>query len=70
MAALETKRFLRRETDQNDRRQERLTLTRAGARVFQDLTQAAQSYDDRLIDTLSAQDAETLKSCLRQIAGL
>lgn len=70
VAALEAKRYLRRETAQNDRRQERLTLTPAGQKVFQDLTQAAQRYDDGLVETLSPQDAQTLKTCLRAIAGL
>lgn len=67
VTALEDKRFLKRETDEEDRRFEKLTLTKAGQTVFNDLAQAATRYDQTMEDILGSDNVNALKSMLRQL---
>lgn len=67
VTALEDKRFLKRETDEEDRRFEKLTLTKAGQTVFDDLAQAATRYDQTMEDILGSDNMDTLKSMLCQL---
>lgn len=50
--ALEAKRFLKRETVENDKRSETLTLTKQGEVVLKELTSIAARYDQGLIEKL------------------
>lgn len=70
VAALEQKRYLRRHDDAEDRRQERLELTRTGSRVFVDLRQAAREFDSALVGQFSPAERDILKRCLVRIADL
>ena len=70
VAALEKKRYLQRQEDDEDRRQERLSLTKSGAAVFRDLRQAAWSFEQDLMSEFSDTEREVLKSCLTRMAGL
>ena len=70
VAALEEKRFLKREVLSTDRRHEALTLTRPGMRVFDDLSAAAQKFDSTLQAAFTPTERDVLQRCLRQIAGM
>lgn len=70
VAALEHKRFLKRAVVSQDRRQEALTLTRQGMRVFDDLSAAAQQFDAKLQVAFTDDERDVLQRCLRQIAGM
>lgn len=66
VAALEKRKWLMRRTDENDRRVERLTLTRSGVRVYGELAPLAVDYDRRLAVRLGA-DAEVLSALLGRV---
>ncbi|WP_299729440.1 MarR family transcriptional regulator [uncultured Tateyamaria sp.] len=68
--ALETKRFLRREQQVNDRRHESLSLTPTGQRVFEDLLKEARTYDKEVMSQFSDGDAAQIRKVLIQIAQL
>ena len=68
--ALETKRYLVRAPQEQDRRHETLSLTRQGQAVYSDLVQAAEDYDDALSAHFSTQEREVLQRCLEKIAKL
>jgi DNA-binding MarR family transcriptional regulator len=70
VAALEQKRFLSRDSEERDRRQEILSLTRHGQGVFQELFKAAQQFDAKLMRGFSADEQDILKRCLIRIADL
>lgn len=70
VAALEKKRYLKRSTNETDRRQEDLDLSVAGRQVFEDLLSAAARYDAQLSDNLTPQENVFLRDCLRKIAKL
>lgn len=70
VAALEGKRFLIRSEQAHDRRLEVLTLTKQGQAAYQDLSAEAARFDEQLAQPISPSDQETLRRCLRQIAGL
>ena len=70
VAALETKRFLKRSPVAEDRRHERLTLTPAGRAAYDTLLAEARAFDADLASRFSAQDMATLRKCLIRIAGL
>jgi len=70
VAALEQKRLLGREVLADDRRHERLSLTKSGERVFADLFEAAQSFDERLASKFSHEEQQVLRRCLTKIAAL
>ena len=68
--ALETKRYLVRAPQEQDRRHETLSLTRQGQAVYSDLVQAAEDYDAALSAHFSTQEREVLQRCLEKIAKL
>ena len=68
VAALEAKRYLARATDETDRRLERLTLTRAGQRVFADLASYAYEYDRALASIFTDEEQDILRRTLAKIA--
>ncbi len=70
VGALSAKRMLMRETVPTDRRNEILSLTRHGASVFADLSDAAQRYDAKLCAALTVEEVVVLRSTLRKLAGL
>ncbi|MFP7673936.1 MarR family winged helix-turn-helix transcriptional regulator [Marivita sp. S0852] len=70
VTALETRRFLSRERQAQDRRREVLSLTKSGQTVFQDLVVEAERYNTRLMQSFSKDDAETVRRVLLQIAGM
>ena len=70
VGALEKKRYLRRETDVQDRRAEALHLTRQGRAVYDDLCQSARRFDTAMTAQFTAQEDEILRRCLSQIANI
>lgn len=70
VAALELKRFLSREEMAHDRRHERLQLTPAGRSAFNEICDAAQTFDQRMTAPFSPEEVRILKACLAQIAAL
>ena len=70
VSALQTKRYLTREDVERDRRQQLLSLTQAGQRVFADLNGAAQSFDRAIAARLPEKDLAVLRRCLRVLAEL
>ena len=65
--ALETKRFLRRDVIETDKRSENLALTPRGERVLSELTQIAASYDKGLIDSLGQETYQSLLVALETL---
>ena len=59
VAALEKRRWLARESDEKDRRVERLTLTRAGEITYNELAPLALAFEARLLETIG-ESAENL----------
>ncbi|MEP3277824.1 MAG: MarR family winged helix-turn-helix transcriptional regulator [Stappiaceae bacterium] len=64
---LERKDFLVRETDPNDRRQERLSLTTRGKKVYDDLQRAARDYDRTITDTFKDSEVALLRKMLKSL---
>ncbi len=69
VAALEAKRFVKRRTDAEDRRNEPLSLTPAGTRAFTDLQEAAAAYEARLTAFLSEPELDRLRAQLEHLAS-
>lgn len=67
VAALETRGFLARGPDPEDRRAESLSLTPAGREVFGRLGALALDYDRALRDRLGAERAEAIVGVLREL---
>lgn len=70
VAALEAKRFLKRDVANDDRRVEILSLTRRGAGVYRALLEAAKHYDESLDAQFDARERAVLRRCLARLAGL
>ncbi|QBX99447.1 MarR family transcriptional regulator [Rhodophyticola sp. CCM32] len=70
VAALERKRYLSRRIMDTDRRQERLSLTRAGESVFADLLAAAQQFDQAMTAEFTPDEEAVLRQCLTRIARI
>lgn len=68
VSALAQKRFLERHELPQDRRHERLTLTPAGHRAFEDLVGDAQAFDAQLAARFSHDELALLKKMLVQLA--
>lgn len=68
VAKLESRRFLLRRRDAQDRRVERLELAPAGRAAFDDLRRVAERYDGALIEALPPEDAARLREMLRVLA--
>ncbi|NBR88506.1 MAG: MarR family transcriptional regulator [Rhodobacteraceae bacterium] len=69
VAALEGKRFIVRERDDEDRRVEYLTLTTSGLAAYKDLRAIAQSHEERLLKAFTPEEAALLKRGLKRLAG-
>ncbi|MEL6451640.1 MAG: MarR family winged helix-turn-helix transcriptional regulator [Pseudomonadota bacterium] len=65
---LAERRYLTRTRDTDDRRVEHLALTAAGRKVYDDLRQIAQDYDEALVEGLPAGDAQRLRALLVTLA--
>ncbi|MCY4336712.1 MAG: MarR family winged helix-turn-helix transcriptional regulator [Litoreibacter sp.] len=65
--ALEKKRFLKRETVEEDRRSETLHLTRAGQAALKDLGQEAIAFDAAFEAQLGTEELATLKKTLLRL---
>lgn len=70
VAKLAQRRYITRERDENDRRSEFLALTKEGARVYSDLSKAAQKVDEKLVATFSDEECAVLRGALEKLAGL
>ncbi|MEM6374162.1 MAG: MarR family winged helix-turn-helix transcriptional regulator [Pseudomonadota bacterium] len=66
---LAERRYLVRTRDADDRRVEHLDLTAAGRRVYADLRSTAQEYDGALVEGMSSQDVDRLRTQLTQLAA-
>ena len=69
VAALEKKRFLTRATDDADRRNENLSLTKAGLAAFRSLSASAEAYEAKLTAQLSEDEVRDLKRLLMKVSG-
>ncbi len=67
VSALEKKRFLSRETSENDRRVEILNLRKPGMEAYHALTARAEAYERALERKLGARDAAALKRALKKL---
>ena len=67
VTALEQKRFVQRQTVEQDRRFETLSLTRAGRSAFENIAQSAASYDAELESIIGKEDFATLKRLLNDL---
>ena len=70
VAALDSKRFIRREEMAHDRRHEELHLTAQGRSVFADLTQEAQRFDAAMLAEFTETEVKQIRAFLTRIAGL
>lgn len=70
VAALEKKRFVKREVAAHDRRHEILAITAQGQTTYQKLCATAEAFDEDLMRDFSRQDRETLRRCLEKLAGI
>lgn len=70
VAALEDKRYLTRAPSPEDRRIDRLALTPPGRAVFEDLRRAAEGFEVKLHDRLSATDVAALRRALLTLSEL
>jgi DNA-binding MarR family transcriptional regulator len=58
--ALEQKRWLVREVDENDRRLERITLTKQGQKAYENLVPKMQRIEQEMISRLGKENSEAL----------
>lgn len=68
--ALEAKRYVTRRTDTADRRNEWLSLTRSGGKVFEELAKAAEAYEGRLLEGFDPVDRDRLRTALMKLANI
>lgn len=67
VAALQAKRFVTRDTDQDDRRRAQICLTRAGQAAYVDMAAIALDYDRALAARLTPDEHAVLLSCLHKL---
>jgi len=60
VSALEERRWLKRDTDPDDRRVERLALTPVGAKAYAEIVPLARRFEADLLRTLAPADREAL----------
>jgi len=70
VAALESKRYLKREQFQTDKRLESLELTHTGQNVFKDLCIEAEGFDTKMMLGFTENEKQVLRRCLRKIVSL
>jgi len=68
VAALETRRYLRRTRSEADRRVEVLELTNAGRKVYDELREEAQKYDLKISGQMSEEEREVLTKLLVRLS--
>lgn len=66
--ALEKKRYLKRVTDESDRRIEHLQLTSNGLKVYNDLREAAADYQAKITKKLSKSELAQLQRILAKLS--
>ncbi|MEP1356053.1 MAG: MarR family winged helix-turn-helix transcriptional regulator [Tateyamaria sp.] len=66
---LAERRYLVRTRDEADRRVEHLDLTKMGQKVYSDLRSTARDYDTALVEGLSEEDANRLRTQLIALAA-
>jgi MarR family transcriptional regulator, lower aerobic nicotinate degradation pathway regulator len=64
---LESRKLVRRAKDPSDRRRHRVTLTASGRRLVERLQPVAHQSQQRFLQTLSAEEQETLLTLLRRV---
>jgi len=69
VSALEAKRYLAKETNESDRRIENLSLTGLGRQVFQDLSTAAERYENKIARALTDDECAQLRLSLAKLAN-
>lgn len=65
--ALEQRRWLKRKTDENDRRIEHLELTSTGRTVYRELVRIAREFEQELTDKLGERASKNLNAGLSAI---
>lgn len=66
---LEDRRFLSRQTNENDRRFEVLTLTPVGHAAYRDLRQIAKAYETKLLAGFTRVETDALRQMLLRLSG-
>lgn len=69
VAALERRRFLVREVTKQDRRSEKLSLTKTGLAAYRELSHEAQKFNAKLTMTFDEEEKRILKNCLIQLTN-
>ena len=69
VVALQAKRFLVRKENPNDRRQEQLSLTKSGEKVYRNLVASAEQYENKITDKFSREEIAALKSMLKRLSS-
>ncbi len=67
VSALEDRRWLKRETDRDDRRIERLALTPVGAKAYAEIVPLARRFEADLLRTLAPEERQALSIALAAI---
>lgn len=67
VVSLETRRWLKRETDQSDRRFEHLLLTKQGLKAYEELGKEAMMFDKKLRAKLTKEEQDILASILLKL---
>lgn len=68
--ALEAKKYLIRTPFDHDKRHEKLNLTVAGQRVFEDLSEEAARFDAQIMSRFTQDERKILRHLLSQLAKL
>lgn len=69
VGALEKRRFLQRTRSQTDRRQEDLSLTKAGIAAYLDLMNVAETYQAELLKGFTPDEVSALKQMLQRLSA-
>ena len=69
VVALEEKRWLKRSTNEQDRRAEYLILTKIGEQAYHELTREADTLNAQLVNGISDADLATFKRVLGTLSG-
>lgn len=67
--SLETRRWLKRESDNSDRRREWLSLSKAGQRAFKQISKDAQNKTQHLKETLGDDNYAQLMTALKALSA-
>ena len=64
---LEKKKYLKRTTSEDDRRLEFLSLTEKGLVVYEDLKEAAEDFEKKIIRNFTESEVLVLRKCLKKL---